>query len=278
MTAAGPKPKTVVLQSYRTERVEPVVEMGLATVRQWAASRGYDYVFMDDDFFGIVPAAFRTKTGGAIWQMADMARLLHIRRLLDSFERAVWIDADVVVLNVAAMELPTSGDFFFCREFWVADLAAGPLSRLRIQLRVNNSVCGFTRGAEFLDWYIAETERVTLAAPPDTNWNTLPVSTKILTAAWTQLNFTLFEHCAIFSPGLHTALSDPAIGSRVWHGYARHIKGVFAINMTMSLQRSGQLSAAEMSVDLARLWSINSGPAAGQTLSATFAQSAAEEN
>ena len=43
--------KTVVFQSYKTEDVPPWIATCMDGVRQWSAAKGFDYRFMDDQFF-----------------------------------------------------------------------------------------------------------------------------------------------------------------------------------------------------------------------------------
>jgi hypothetical protein len=250
-------PKTVILQSYRTERVEPLVSLAMATVRQWAMMRGYAYEFMDDVFFDIVPEDFRAKTDGEIWQMADMARLLHIRRLLGVYERAIWLDADLVVLDADAFRPLVRAPYFFCREYWVNEPVLGNGDDLEIAMQVNNSVCGFVRGVPFLEWYIAETYRATLAAPADTNWNATPLSTRILTKTHSETGFPLYDHCGIMSPALYKALNEPGVGVQTWSAYASAARGIAAINMTLSLSRSKQVSDEALLTTLGTLWTLN---------------------
>lgn len=257
MTGAAAPPSTVILQSYRTERVEPLVALAMATVRQWAALRDYAYVFLDDAFFDVVPLDFRARTGGAIWQMADLALLLQLKRLLETYERAIWIDADFVVLDAAAFHPPVEQSIFFCREYWLSDETATDFSHLDIQGQVNNSICGFGRGEPFLEWFTQETLRVTMRAPDSINWNTTPIATRILTRVHSKTGIPLYEHAGILSPRLYAAMQKPKLARPVWQTYARTAKGIAAVNMTLSLARNGLVSAEGLLKTLGVVWMLN---------------------
>jgi hypothetical protein len=50
-TASAGAPRTVVYQSYRTRDVPAWIATCMHTVRAWAASRGFDYRFIDGRLF-----------------------------------------------------------------------------------------------------------------------------------------------------------------------------------------------------------------------------------
>ena len=50
--------------------------------REWAALRGFDYHFLDDRFFDLVPPWYRNKVKGNILVTSDLARLLVAKGLL----------------------------------------------------------------------------------------------------------------------------------------------------------------------------------------------------
>ena len=53
--------KTLVYQSFRTTDVPLWIERAMKSVRDWAEVRGYDYEFIDDKIFDLVPEWYLKK-------------------------------------------------------------------------------------------------------------------------------------------------------------------------------------------------------------------------
>ena len=58
---ARPAMRTLVVQSYRTRDVAAWIAQCLASVRDWAARRGFAYDFVDDRFFDYAPPWVRER-------------------------------------------------------------------------------------------------------------------------------------------------------------------------------------------------------------------------
>ena len=148
----------------------------MRSARDWAAARGIEYRFLDDSFFNRCPDWYRAKVQSNVLLMSDLARLMVARELLDeSFDRAIWIDADLLIFAPAAFDVQVTAGFAFCRELWV-----GPQGGKFVGWsRVNNAVCAFDRGHPFLDFYIDAAQRTVRQSmqTPDP----LAVGTKFLT-------------------------------------------------------------------------------------------------
>ncbi len=154
---AGPMPRTIVYQSFRTSDVPPWIETCMRSAREWAASRGFEYRFFDDAFFELCPAWYRERVEGNVLLMSDLARLVAARGMLDEgFERAIWVDADLLVFAPEAFQVDTGENFAFNTELWVSR-EQGKFIGWR---RVNNAVCTFDRGNAFLDFYIDACQRI----------------------------------------------------------------------------------------------------------------------
>jgi hypothetical protein len=122
------------------------------TVKRWAGSHGYDYHFVDDRLFEYVPAWFREKSASQKLPQTDLARLLVAKELLsDDYERAVWIDADVVIFDPDKFSIDLKWDFLVCMEVWIGRDRHG---KTLAQKKVNNAVLVFERRNRFLDFYI----------------------------------------------------------------------------------------------------------------------------
>jgi hypothetical protein len=104
---------TVVYQSYRSSGSPAWIDRCLASVREWAEARAYHYVFVGDELFDLVRLG-TGKESGQILPITDLARLeLAARFLAEGYERAVWIDADVLVFNPQRFEINVNNSFTF---------------------------------------------------------------------------------------------------------------------------------------------------------------------
>jgi len=157
--------RTIVHQSYRTANVPEALGRCLASVRSWAAAKGFDYRFMDDAFFGVLPDGFREKVSGRVLPMSDLARLIWARDLLaEGYDRVIWLDADVLVFDPTEFDVPTTDQYGVGRELWVR---RGGRDKLLFSESLHNAVLVFCRGNDFLDFYIHACRAIaeTAAAP-----------------------------------------------------------------------------------------------------------------
>lgn len=211
--------KTVVYQSYRTTAVPGWIARCMGTVRDWAALRGFDYLFVDDRLFDYVPAWYREKVQGQVQLVSDLARLELARELLaGEYERAIWVDADLVIFDADRFDIPTDKEYIFCREIWLERLTVRRAlrdglahlswpSRVQAWFRVNNALCVFTRANKMLDFYIHACQLMVKNRPGEIQ--ALEVGTFFLTSLYERLRFPLLTNVGLFSPIL---LSDIARG------------------------------------------------------------------
>jgi len=187
---------TVVIQSYRTENVAPWIERCIDSVHAWAVGQGFDYRFVGDEIFEMVPDWYRENAGQRAPVITDLARLKLLREELDGgAARAVWLDADVLVFDSAGLSVPAGMGYAFGREFWVQP-AAG--KKLKIYRNVHNAIAVFEAGNAFLDFYIHACERIISGAN-----GSVPnqvVGTKFLTALHNIMGFSLIDQVGMFSP------------------------------------------------------------------------------
>lgn len=208
--------KTVVFQSYRTERQPDWIKTCMASVRSWADMRGYEYRFEDDSFLDLAPAWYRERSAGEMCPVTDLARLVMARQLLaDGWERTIWVDADVLVFAPHLLSVDGLRDFALCLEVWPSVDAGG---QLHCSQRTNNSISVFTRENRQLDFLIDACHRIALSKP---RLGKLDVGTAFLTGLGRILPIQLIANAGTFSPAI---MCDIASGEdRFLPAYAAHL-------------------------------------------------------
>jgi hypothetical protein len=186
---------TVVYQSYRITDVPAWIARSMETVRLWAEGNGFAYERSDDAFFAPVPSWYRDKVGGEAVRMSDLARLLAARRLLSTYDRVVWVDADVVVFDPARFVVDAPLGYALCREAWIA---LAPDGRVAHAPRVNNAVAVFRRGSPFLEFYVHACEEIVRGF--DGPVGKLAVGTAFLTRLGQAMPLPLLGSVALASP------------------------------------------------------------------------------
>lgn len=222
--------RTLVFQSYRTHDVAPFVARSMASVRDWAAASGHDYRFIDDRFFDVLPAWYRERVGDHKLVLANLARLVVARDVLrEGYDRAIWMDADVLVFAPAAFRLDVPEGFALVRETWIRSHAGGhePLRQ------VNNCVTAFDTGNPFLDYAIWAHESLVRHRQQDV----VPhgTSTRLLTAISAATPLPLFTSVAILTPAMSMELAGPGDGPAVQAFARHHGHPVQAVNLSGSL-------------------------------------------
>lgn len=140
--------RTVVIQSYRTTRVEPWIQRCMQSVREWAHARGYAYEFVNDALFDFLPAAIRDEPAAPLLPKTDIARLgLLADRLANAYETAIWIDADVLVFDPSALFIPPASGAMLCHEIWTSLDSEDQVVHRR---GINNALMVFERGHPLL--------------------------------------------------------------------------------------------------------------------------------
>lgn len=130
--------KTLILQSH-APNPPSWIKQCTASVRAFAQRNGYEYRFIGEELFGKVPRKFDHFARVTI---TDLGRLQWILWYANVGGLEVyWIDADILIWDVNAFELPPcqSGAVVCAREAWFLQRRTGGV----MNLRVNNSVLGF---------------------------------------------------------------------------------------------------------------------------------------
>jgi len=130
-------------------------------VHGWADLKGFDYRFMGDSFFDLVPTWYKERVKGNPLLLSDLARLVLVRQLLqEGYDRAIWVDADVVVFDPESLEVRIDREYAFAREVWVRRIPLLGFAITRYGVKVHNAFAVFVRGNSILDFLIHSCETV----------------------------------------------------------------------------------------------------------------------
>jgi hypothetical protein len=164
-------------------------------VRQWSEVQGYEYRFMGDELFELVPDPVYKKTQGQMVIASDLARLMAVRDALEQgYETVMWLDADFLIFNpdaFAVLEEP----YAVGREVWVQEDEGG---RLKVYKKVHNAFLLFRQGNSFLDFYVETAGRML-----SLNKGTMPpqfIGPKLLTALHNVAVLPVMEAAGMLSP------------------------------------------------------------------------------
>ncbi len=218
------------------------IDRCMASVRSWAALQGWSYQFMGDEIFDLVAPDLRAKLRDRTPILADLARLELMQQHLDQEGgRALWIDADSLVLNPhwsPALDSTAS----FGQEFWVQDNSGS--TGWRHYQSPHNAFMSFSAGSPILPFlrYTATNllERVDIEklAPQF-------VGPKLLKALHNLCPFTLHEQAGALSPALASELAtEPGTAVEYYREKGGPVLSV--VNLCQSLVGS-QVSAAAIS-------------------------------
>lgn len=200
--------KVIVYQSFRGPPPPRWLLRCLETSEAWAKSQGYDYSG-DNDMYAFVPDWYAEKARVYPNVIADLARLVMARHFLDQgYDRAIWLDADVVVFDPERFQVDLSQPFLVCGEVWLDtdpedDYGAGPL---HCKPQVTNSITMFSRGNAFLGDYIARCLEIVRDAPETAP--RLSVSNHYLTPLSKTMTLPQVHELALTSPILMHGLVE----------------------------------------------------------------------
>ena len=196
---------SVLIQSYAPAPLPAWQQRCVDSVREWARRAGWEYRYVDDRLFEVVPQWYRERCAGQKLPVTDLGRLLLLREALaepDCVE-AVWIDADVLVF-APGLEPRRPEGFAFAREYW---LRRGEGEQVLAYQRVNNSLLYMRRDSPVLASYIALCERVIAETPPEKIGHDA-ASTSLLTRMAKRAALPLIPGAGLLSPPLVAELAD----------------------------------------------------------------------
>jgi hypothetical protein len=151
--------RTIVFQSFRTTRVPTWMEYCMASVQTWAEQNRFSYRRLGDEFLDLAPDWYRRSAGPFVCVVTDLTRLVYARLcLMDGFDRAIWLDADVLIFAPAEFQISEEANHAYYRKVWLSRDASGNLIPT---ITVNNGICAFTQaGMDHLQEYIAHCQEI----------------------------------------------------------------------------------------------------------------------
>ena len=219
--------KTLVIQSFRSAAVPRWIEHCLTSVREWARAQGFDYRLFDDRVFELCGPEYLARAGNNMRAIMNLARLELIKDAhQNGYDRAIWIDADVLVFHPELFKINVVERYAFVRETWVTRNASG----WRAFQHVNNSVFVCMKNEPDLDMLIRLVRHIGIHRPITKSFQT---GTYLLTGLEKSLAFETLDDVGMFSSHVVLALArqeDPAVSTQaIGHGTP-----VFAANLCAS--------------------------------------------
>lgn len=141
---------TLVIQSCSAGAANGWMGRCLQSVRDWSAGQEHDYRFLGDEIFQQVPGWYLDKVRDKLPIATDYARLKLIQQALAAgYDQALWLDADVLVLD-PGMRLEFAGSCAFGQEVWVQERQG----KLQARRNIHNAVCVFRQQCPVLPFLL----------------------------------------------------------------------------------------------------------------------------
>ena len=185
---------TLIIQSHRSPLPYAWIDSCLQSVRDWSETNQYNYRFIGDELFDVLPKIILDKIQLQKVIVTDLARLLFIQEALNDYASVVWLDADFLIFDPEQFILPNES-YAVGREVWVQQDQNG---KLKVYKKVHNAFLLFRRGNSFLNFYVDTAERLLLQ-----NQGSMPpqfIGPKLLTALHNVVQLPVMETAGMLSP------------------------------------------------------------------------------
>jgi hypothetical protein len=238
--------KTLVIQSFRTTNVPDWIRRCLDSVRAWAGSSGFDYSLVDDSAFALCGAEYLARVGRNMRAIINLSRLELVKDAhRRGYDRAIWIDADVLVFHPELFTIDLVEGYAFARETWVTRVE----DRWRAITNVNNCVFACMRDQPDLEMLIQLTRHIGVHRKIE---KSLQTGTYLLTGLQQSLAFETLDNIGMFSNRAVLALAhndEDAIAAQA----IGHLTPVFAANLCASDRDPPPVSGHEADTVVDRL-------------------------
>lgn len=204
---------TLVIQSHRSPLPFGWLESCLRSVKNWSEQCNFDYRFLGDELFGVLPDSFAVSKLPNKVIASDLARLLVLRDALEEgYPCVIWLDADFLIFNPDDFNLPD--DLYAVgREVWVQETEK---QKFKVYKKVHNAFLMFREGNSLLDFYIETAERLL-----EQNCGGIPdqfIGPKLLTALHNVAQLPVLETAGMLSPAvIHDRLAGSGHALDLFH-------------------------------------------------------------
>lgn len=235
---------TLVIQSHRAPLPAPWYERCIESVRLWSQAHSYEYRWLGDEIFAALPMRLQPKLREQPVVASDLARLIALQQALaEGFDRVVWVDADVLVLEPQLLDLPAA-QALFGREIWVQQ--AEDTNRLKTYRKIHNAFMAFGTDEPVLPFYRMSAERILdrydAAAGPMV---TQLIGPKLITLLHNAIGFDVLEAAGMLSPLVARNVLEGG-GPALDRFLAASAVLPQAVNLCGSSVRDGALTDADM--------------------------------
>jgi len=229
-----------VVQSHRQPLPASWFSRCVESVRNWAGQQGFDYRWLGDELFDPLNPLIREKTRGQIMVAADLARLHILSQSLEAgYDQAVWVDADVLVLQPDELAVPECGAVFG-REVWIQADEGGAL---RVHRKIHNAFMAFAADDPVLPFYLYSAQRI--VSRYDGSMAPQTIGPKLLTFLHNVIGFDVLETAGMLSPAVARDVLAGQ-GEALDRFNAESVCAPLALNLCGSSVTGGELSDFEM--------------------------------
>lgn len=193
--------KTLIIQSHRKPLPRLWLSHCVNSVENWVKLNDYEYRFLDDELFEILPSWVLDKAGEKTVIATDLARLKWMQKFLATgYERVIWMDADFLIFAPQAFRVLDAEKYALGREVWIQPQQADKnlADKYRVYTKVHNAFLMFRQGNHFLDFYATHAERLLQKTrgpmPPQF------IGPKLLTALHNVVQCPVQENAGMLSP------------------------------------------------------------------------------
>jgi hypothetical protein len=231
---------TLVVQSHQSPLPYAWINHCLDSVRDWCNINQYEYQFMGDELFELLPKELFDKTYNQRVIATDLARLYVIQDYLgQGYDTVIWLDADFLIFNPEKFVLP---DQFYAvgREVWIQYEKD---EKLKVYKKVHNAFLMFRKNNSFLDFYVETATRLL-----SQNSGTMPpqfIGPKLLTALHNITILPVMESAGMFSPVvIKDMVKGEGLALDLFQSHSQ--EQVAGANLCISCCNNNEISAKEI--------------------------------